>query len=280
MLDKVTLIIDGNYLCWRAYFAVGDLRHNDISTGVIFGFFSQLKSMLSTHYPANPIIAWDSAKNIRKQECSHYKERNDNPSDEEQQARMITIEQAKDLQRWALPQIGINNNYRLTGFEADDIIAKFVMTFDGPHVVVSGDDDLLQLLDYCSIYNPNHETTTNGMTFRKQNGLSPAQFAQIKAIAGCDTDNVKGVPTVGEKTAEKYVKGDLPTHYKTYQKIVENHNTIIETANLVQLPHKKCPELSTPAQNKFSKDGFKTVCDEYGLQSMIEDVDEWEELIV
>lgn len=273
------LIIDTHYLAWRAFFTTGGLSFEGIPTGVTFGFLKQLETLHHEFKPCEFIFAWDSRHNLRKEQLQEYKSRNDEISEEEKENRQLVAEQVRDLRRWALPAIGINQSYMACGFEADDVIAKYVMGTGEDCIIVSGDDDLLQLLDYCSIYNPAKEQTMNKMKFKKKYEIDPGLWGEVKAMAGCDSDNVPGVSGVGEKTAVKYLLGQVQPHTQTYKKIAENAERIAFLRQIVVLPHKQCPNLAPRDANEFNREGFREVCDAYGLSAIKKQEDIWREIV-
>ncbi len=278
----IYLIFDAHYLCWKAYFTMGDLSYAGTPTGVLVGFLNQVKRIAEEFRPCSLVFAWDSCAGVRREEFPDYKKRDKDLTEEEEQDRQIAMEQVKDLRRWALPKMGIHQNYILTGFEADDVIAQFVMIpKELSKTVVTGDDDLLQLLRWCSIYYPNKSKVINQTIFRKNYGIEPNRWADVKAIAGCPGDGVPGVPKVGEKTALSFVRGELGEHTASYKRIQENAENIRFYRRLVELPHSKCPELIEKEANSFDASGYKEVCDEYGLESFKDEqvMDNWGRII-
>ena len=121
----------------------------------------------------------------------------------------IAFDQFKQLRKRILPRIGFNNNHLQTGYEADDLIAKYVKDNAEELVIASADNDLLQLLYFADFLNLSKNKLITSKSFFSEYGILPAQWGMVKQIAGCSSDNVKGIQGVGEITAIKYLKGEL-----------------------------------------------------------------------
>jgi len=231
-------IVDCNYLCYRCMFGMlgVDLSAGDMETEVIFGFCKQLLS-LSSKFPITTwTFAWDSRKSFRKQIYPDYKgnRRKDVPP-KIMEIMEVAFPQFRQVRSELLPMMGFHNNFIQTGVEADDIIAVICDTQKSPVVIISSDNDLHQLLtDKISMFNLKKLYTKKD--FEKEHGIPPKKWGLVKAIAGCSTDNVKGVPGVGVVKAIKYINGDMPERYKAFKKIEESETIIERNRHLVVLP--------------------------------------------
>jgi len=144
----------------------------------------------------------------------------------------------------------------------------------GP-VIASSDDDLLQLLSpYTSIYNLGRKERYTEQKFIQDYGIQPQEWVEVKKIAGCSGDNVPGVPGVGEKTAIRYLRGELNPDTKAYQKIEQGRKIIERNEDLVSLPFPGTKgRLILP--NVFDVGSLKSVCRQFGFTKMTNNLDDW-----
>jgi len=267
-----TLLFDCHYLCHQARYSFKDLRRSDgIRTGVIYGFLSRI-IQFGTMFKTNQIIfCWDSNKSIRK---LHYPEYKKKPplSPEEYEELKIAKEQFELLRTDILPRIGFNNNLMKVGYEADDIIGIIVRDFLGEYVIIAGDEDMYQLLYGCRIWQPQKNKMMTAHKLWEEYNVRPPEWTMVKQIAGCTSDNVKGIKGVHNKTAIKYLRNKLSETSKVFQAIKsEEGQQIIERNRLlVSLPlaGMQAPVLAVDSLNI---DKFIEVCDEFELNSFLED---------
>ncbi|MGG1677665.1 DNA polymerase I [Neobacillus sp. NRS-1170] len=208
MLEKKKLVlIDGNSIAYRAFFAL-PLLNNDkgIHTNAVYGFTMMLMKILEDEKPTHMLVAFDAGKTtFRHKTFGEYKGgRQKTPPELSEQFPFI---------RELLDAYGISR-YELENYEADDIIGTLSLSAeqDGYEVkVISGDKDLTQL-------SSSHTTvgiTRKGITdieeytpghISEKYGLTPEQIIDMKGLMGDSSDNIPGVPGVGEKTAIKLLK--------------------------------------------------------------------------
>lgn len=251
------LILDCNNICYREAFARPNLSHNGKATGMIYGFLQQLTNLTRT-FDLPLCLCWDSDQSLRKQFYPEYKA-NRKEKDPGHLAQLDA------LRNGIMPRIGYHCHH-LEGYEADDLIACIARR-PGKHVIVSSDSDLCQLLnDRVTIYDPGKKITITWQSFSERHGIGPGQWAMAKAIAGDPSDNVVGVPGVGIKTAVKYIKGQASARInikiEAYEKIISRN------LKLVPLPWEGC-ELGPTPVSKFDAGEFESVCQEYGLYSLL-----------
>lgn len=271
-----TLLIDSNFLCHRAAYTVGNLEYNGVETGITYGFFNQLINVCKKVEPNNIIFFWDSKKSLRKELLPSYKEkRTSNKTEEEQQQWRQAYKQFSKIHKKLLPQIGLKNNFIQIGYESDDLIAQYVFEAkpDEYVVIASADDDLLQLLTKdCHIYNLGKNKLITAEDFEEEKGIAPELWQKVKMIAGCSSDNVPGVPGVGEKKAIQFLRGELNKNTKTYQKILDNKELIEFNKKLVVLPFEGTMKIHKRSnKNSFSMKQFLVMCREYGFSSFRND---------
>lgn len=282
MNNNINIIIDSHSVAWRCYYSMKDLSHEDIPTGVLYGFLKQLEIYYNKFYPCSFAFAWDSKKQYRKLEYPEYKQKRKAQTKEEKEKKQAVAEQINILRTYILPSFGFNQSWKLTGFEADDIIAKYVIKNHQKNkksLVISGDEDMYQLLFYTDIYNPAKNNIITEKTFYKKYNIDSGEWAQVKSIGGCASDNVQGIEGVGEKKAIEFIKDNMNYTTKTYKKIVNNLDKVLFYSKLVTLPHEKCPELSCKKKNVFDEEGFEDVCEVFGLDSILSNKILWYNIV-
>ncbi|MEJ5296989.1 MAG: 5'-3' exonuclease H3TH domain-containing protein, partial [Armatimonadota bacterium] len=206
MAGKKCILVDGNSLLYRAFFAIRYLSTRDgLPTNALYGFAGMLLKLLAEEEPDCVIVAFDAPeKTFRHEEYSDYKATRAPTPDELKQQAPLARELARALGFQVL---------EIPGYEADDIVgtcARLAERQGYDVLVVTGDLDELQLVSDrvkvavtgrgvsdITIYDP--------QAVRERFGLSPEQFVDYKALKGDTTDNIPGVPGVGDKTASKLV---------------------------------------------------------------------------
>jgi DNA polymerase-1 len=200
------ILIDAHSLIYRAYHALPPMSTSQgVVTNAIYGFTSMLPLVLASR-PEYAIAAFDVGKpSFRIEEYPEYKQgRKPMPDDLRHQ-----IELVRDLlEALSIPTIGIE------GFEADDVIGTLARKAEpaGLRVtIVSGDLDCLQLVtDRVEALVPRRGITDTALygpdQVRQRYGLEPTQLIDYKALRGDASDNVPGVPGVGEKTATQLIQ--------------------------------------------------------------------------
>ncbi|MBQ8174992.1 MAG: DNA polymerase I [Clostridia bacterium] len=213
---KKLLIIDGNSILNRAFFGIRALTDkNGRFTNAIFGLVNVLHRELSHLSPDYAAIAFDvHAPTFRKELYDAYKA-NRHGMPEELHAQL-------DDAKYCAERMGFCR-LELPGYEADDILGTVsAMTESDPdlHVyILSGDRDLLQLISprVSVLLAGNSETALfDRDAFFAKYGVEPEQFVDVKALMGDSSDNIPGVPGVGEKTAFRLIAthGSLDTVYE------------------------------------------------------------------
>ena len=207
ILTKKLVLIDGNSIAYRAFFAL-PLLNNDkgIHTNAVYGFTMMLMKILEDEKPTHILVAFDAGKTtFRHKTFSEYKGgRQKTPPELSEQFPYIR-ELLKAYQISA---------YELENYEADDIIGTLSLQAEkeGFEIkVISGDKDLTQLsspmttigitrkgITDIEVYTPRH--------IEEKYGLTPEQIIDMKGLMGDTSDNIPGVPGVGEKTAIKLLK--------------------------------------------------------------------------
>lgn len=237
------LLLDCNYLCYRAMHTTGNLSYKEVQTGVIYGFLRDVRSLQELHNTTSIAFCFDHGLNKRyamfpKYKSTRRQKRESAPPDEKK--LYAEMQRQIDLLRTEyLKEAGYRNVFFNEGYEADDVIASICHNLeeDEEAIIVSADHDLYQLLaPNVFIYNPSMKKMTTVESFVEEFHVPPRKWARVKAIAGCKTDDVPGVKGVGEITAAKYVSGDLNPDSATYVSIERDRALWKANLPLVKLP--------------------------------------------
>ena len=211
---KKLLIVDGNSILNRAFYGIRPLKTKDgLFTNAIYGMVTILERHLQTYTPDYFAVAFDMrAKTFRHEFSESYKANRHGMPEE----LAVQLEPAKDCLR-AMGALVLSKE----GFEADDILGTLAAMGEQEDVmtyIVTGDRDSLQLITEKT--NVVLATNTEPLLFDtaafvEKYGVQPSQFVDVKALMGDASDNIPGVPGIGEKTALKLISeyGDLDAIY-------------------------------------------------------------------
>jgi len=268
------IVCDVNYLCWRNYHSgMRDLTHHDIPTGVMFGLLRDIGTFQQEFSTTNIAFCFDGLESKRKEIYSGYKanrEKKKSEMSEDDRLKYIQmIKQIKRLQTQTLPDMGFRNLFAESGYEADDLIASFVQTHsDTECIIVSADHDLYQCLTKrVSLWNPTRREIYRVEDYLADWRLSVRQWRMVKAIAGCSSDDIPGAPGIGEKTAAKFLRGEMKPSGKQYESIMESEKTIRRNLKLVTLPLPGTPRCESTTDQVDRKKWNKAVRD-LGMNSL------------
>jgi DNA polymerase-1 len=214
------MLLDGNSLAFRAFYALpaeNFKTQGGLTTNAVYGFTAMLINLLRDEQPTHVGAAFDvSRQTFRKEKYPEYKE-----------GRSATPDEFRgqiDITKEVLGALGITVLAE-AGFEADDIIATLATQAEqaGYRVlIVTGDRDALQLVsDDVTVLYPVKGVSeltrfTPDAVFAKY-GLTPAQYPDFAALRGDPSDNLPGIPGVGEKTATKWI-----VEYGSLQSLVDS----------------------------------------------------------
>lgn len=212
-------LIDGHSIAYRAFFALPeDLRTSSGQvTNAAYGFTRMLIKLLSDHHPDGVAVAWDVGRQtFRTERYPDYKA--------QRAASPDTFKSQLPLIREVLDALGIPQ-VQAEGFEADDVIASVAADAvkDGWDVLcVTGDRDAFQLVsDHLKVlYTRRGITDTviaDAAYVESKYGIRPDQYVSYAALRGDNSDNLPGVPGVGEKTAARLI-----TEYGSLESIYEH----------------------------------------------------------
>lgn len=217
-MENTLIIIDGNSIINRAFYALPNMSNEaGLNTNAIFGFTRMMFKIIEEYRPTHMSVAFDKkAPTFRHKEYADYKAGRKKMPDELAEQ----LQPLKDL----LDKFNINR-LELEGYEADDIIgtiSKLGEENDFKVYIVTGDKDAIQLAS--------HKTTTlitkKGVadveeydydSVIERYEMTPTQFIDLKGLMGDKSDNIPGVPGVGEKTGIKLLK-----QYSSIENLIEH----------------------------------------------------------
>jgi DNA polymerase I len=223
MADELFLI-DGNSLAYRAFFALPEsiATSTGVPTNAIFGFASMLVKILTDYGPKATVVVWDAGSSGRKEVYSEYKAQRSSRPD-------LLKEQWPHLE--PLVDAFGYRNLKVDGYEADDVIASIAeraKAADPPVdvMVVTGDRDAYQLVDD----RVKIMTTSRGITDTRvydregvidRYGIPPELVPDFIGLKGDTSDNIPGVPGIGDKTA-----ADLLQRFGSLEQVLDSIDQI------------------------------------------------------
>lgn len=219
------MIVDGHSLAYRAFFALpveNFTTKDNQHTNAIYGFLSMLINLIKAEQPTHMAIAFDTSRqSFRTREYPDYKAtRSETPA--EFRGQIPLLQEA--LTAMSIPVLTKED------YEADDILATLATQGAGAGydvLVVSGDRDTIQLVTdevtllYPSVQGVSQLKRYDPPAVEERYGVRPAQYPDVAALVGETSDNLPGVPKVGEKTAVKWL-----TQFGTLDELLERAGEI------------------------------------------------------
>jgi len=278
------ILIDANNIAHIAFHSMKGLSYKGKRTGVIFGFLNEMFKIAKKFKSNDLIFCWDTSRknNLRKKIYPEYKANRDKDlTEQEKKEKKIGYKQFGILKNDVIPKLGFNSFVK-KGYEADDLIAYIVRStlVNDPILIVSTDQDLFQLLAFFNvkIYNTRKKKLIDKVKFEKQFNIIPEKWALVKTLAGCSSDNIKGIKGVGEKTAIKYLNNDMKKG-KIFEKIESNYKKmVLQNFNLVCLPYINKDFKLELKKTELSRKAFIEVFDKYGFRTFEKEFKQWEEV--
>ncbi len=246
--QRTLLLLDGHSLAYRAFHALPDTLRTDTGqlTNAVYGFTSMLLKLLADREPDAVIVAFDRGRDVERTAAfPEYKANRAEPP-EEFRPQVDLIKQV--LGALDIPVI------ELEGVEADDVLATLATraVAAGTHAyVVTGDRDAMQLVadDLTVLYTLRGMSELAEMTpaaVEERYGVPPERYVELAALRGDTSDNLPGVPGVGDKTAAKLLTsfGDLDTIYERLDEVpgkkvpamlAEHRDQVLTNRDIMQL---------------------------------------------
>ena len=267
------MILDGNSIINRAFYGIRMLNAPDgTPTNAVYGFLSTFRRVFDLAQPQAVCVAFDvHAPTFRHEQYALYKAQR-KPMPEELAVQMPLLKQTLDY-------MGVRR-LELAGWEADDLlgtVARRCEAADWTCDVVTGDKDSLQLItDSTHVFNVKTrmgQTDTIEYTperFREEYGFDPIRMIDLKALMGDSSDNIPGVPGIGEKTAK-----DLLVRFGTVADIYRD----LDALDIKPGVRKKLTEGRESAQLSFDLATIRTDAPiDFALESAVWDHDYQPEL--
>jgi len=252
------LLVDGHYYLYRSFFAIRGLKNSrGEPTNAIYGFIKALRKMLADVKPDRAAVIWDCGLPARRTELqpAYKQNRTEMPED---------LRPQEDWLQKNTPLLGVAC-LEIQNTEADDLIASYAVQArrEGVEVVIATNDkDILQLVgEGISIYSTVKNDIQEGgfallgnEAVRGKWGVDPARIGDVLALTGDSSDNIPGVPGIGEKTAAALINehGSLSAilenpaaiaNPKLREKLAAHRDLIVANREMVRLDdHLALPE--------------------------------------
>jgi DNA polymerase-1 len=202
-MAETILLIDGMYLVYSSFYSHQAMRTiQGEPTGAVFGFISRVESLIQELRPDRLAVAFDAkAKNFRRDLYPEYKAKRLQPPEELIQQLPLIKEYLEYRGIYFLEKAGL---------EADDIIALLARRYAaaGSDVLIfSADKDLFQLVaERISVFHPKLKQKLDRAGVKDFFGIYPEQIVDYLSLAGDASDNIPGIPGIGDKTATKLIE--------------------------------------------------------------------------
>jgi DNA polymerase-1 len=272
-------LIDGNSYVYRAYYAIKELTNSKgFPTNAIYGFTNMLLRIIRERTPDAVVVSFDSpAPTERHKRYEQYKaHRPETPGDLLVQVPHIR----KMVSAFHIPV------FEIPGYEADDIlgtIARMAASRDNQVFIVTGDKDMLQMVDEkIKVYDPMKERLLDEAYVKKRYGVEPARIPDFMALTGDAVDNIPGIKGVGEKTARDLLTrfrdiDDLIGHTEKIQReklrhLVEASTEVVKLSRELATLNTSVPlkiDLDDIAMKEFDWDALLQLFSEYEFRSLL-----------
>ena len=278
-----TILIDSSNLLHRAVWITENARPN-VNPSYIF--LTSVKKYIDMFNCKNVYSVWDKrlirgVKNYRRlSKQVEYK----GTRDEEKNARVFSHE---DKTTELLNSLGVKNMYPGI-LEADDVISWMTKKLEGQTVVVSVDQDMLQLVsENTTVYSPIKDVLIDNAGFEQHTGVTIDNFLRYKSMVGDKSDNLPGIDRCGPKTAIKLIS-ECPTDQLLEEKLGSEklkpykHNLEMIDLNKGLEHHPGDVELYEKQYNELIEQKpdfklFKQLCEESGMHTILKKIHVWEE---
>ncbi|MEN4785155.1 DNA polymerase I [Pantoea agglomerans] len=218
--ENPLILVDGSSYLYRAYHAFPPLTNSaGEPTGAMYGVLNMLKSLLAQYNPSHVAVVFDAkGKTFRDELFEHYKSHRP-PMPDELRAQIEPLHEM--VRAMGLPLLAVS------GVEADDVIGTLALEAEkkGLSVLIStGDKDMAQLVTPAiTLINTMNNTILGPEEVEQKYGVPPALIIDFLAMMGDSSDNIPGVPGVGEKTAQALLQGlgSMQTIYDNLDKVAD-----------------------------------------------------------
>lgn len=295
------VLIDGNSLTY-AYHNGTKLSSGGIQTQAIFGMMNGIREILVNRHVDKVLVLWDSTTNWREKAFKEYKAQRN--KDEKLKKMREEVRNVRPMIRQALKAMGVTQ-LMVQDWEADDLAGYFATSYSsmGKDVrLITGDKDWIQLVNSKTTWHdPIRDRTVSRTNFKEFTGVStPDQFIDMKALVGDASDNINGVPGIGEKCAlallddygsvNEFLK-DVnhatalrPSVSRWKKKLLDfamNSDRLALYARNIRLMDLRKMNLADHdgkkvlIRGKYSRKMLQHICDKYAFNSINRRLDDW-----
>ncbi|RTY55918.1 DNA polymerase I [Pantoea sp. YU22] len=218
--ENPLILVDGSSYLYRAYHAFPPLTNSaGEPTGAMYGVLNMLKSLLTQYNPSHVAVVFDAkGKTFRDELFEHYKSHRP-PMPDDLRAQTAPLHEM--VKAMGLPLLAVS------GVEADDVIGTLALQAEKegrPVLISTGDKDMAQLVTpNITLINTMTNTILGPEEVEQKYGVPPALIIDFLAMMGDSSDNIPGVPGVGEKTAQALLQGlgGMRAIYDNLDKVAE-----------------------------------------------------------
>lgn len=218
--ENPLILVDGSSYLYRAYHAFPPLTNSaGEPTGAMYGVLNMLKSLLAQYNPSHVAVVFDAkGKTFRDELFEHYKSHRP-PMPDDLRAQTAPLHEM--VKAMGLPLLAVS------GVEADDVIGTLALQAEKegrPVLISTGDKDMAQLVTpNITLINTMTNTILGPEEVEQKYGVPPALIIDFLAMMGDSSDNIPGVPGVGEKTAQALLQGlgGMRSIYENLDKVAE-----------------------------------------------------------
>lgn len=276
--NEVTILVDVSGLCHRFYHSVKNITVSQVPITIGTRMFDTIQQ-IGFQFKTNKFVFLFEGGDLKRKELfPEYKIKRTAKKEElslEEKESMECLQTTMNDLSVDLKYVGFNNCFSEKGYEADDLIATITRNDClCPYIIVSSDGDLYQLLaSNVSMFSPvmkNVDGTYGKLityeNFKHSHNFNPEHWWKVKALAGCNTDEVPGVFGIGEAKAIAFFNKELKEDSKAYKKIMTDESRALYKRNipLVKLPFDGCSPI-TLLENSFKKKNFIEMCEKYKI---------------
>lgn len=268
-MKKKLVLIDGKNRVYGSEWGKG-LYYKGQRTSGILTFLTTLRTYAGKYKAENIIVCWDSYSKKRRELYKDYKK--GRPKDKIYKEILSEIEILEKM----LDSLGIKQ-YRVEGYEADDLIGDIAKTSTYDKIIISNDSDMWQLLgDDVTIKHGNKVMTEE--LLKQNTGLTPDEFLLRKIIVGDVSDNIRGIEKIGEKTFQKILddSGSMDS-FLDHPKIQKHTELIQRNYELIALEKLGLKETEKVLNEDRKVDfaSFRSQCFKLRLFSIVKRFQTW-----
>lgn len=274
-----TLIIDGNNLVHRCFWTAKNQvkRNADVNLTNLHIYFTlnAIYSYVNKYKPDKTITVWDEKKdyqvNVRKTEFAGYKGNRTKDS---------TPHENNDAIKTMLSYLNVPSIFPRE-LEADDIVAYICKNITGHKVIVSVDQDFLQLVnDETILFDPIRKKEFTCNRFEELTGYTREDWMTVKCLKGDKSDNVPGIPGFGKVRVQKYLDGNITLDEEQQQTFNTNLSlfSLDKIEEMVEESKYYQDQLDTPVVSNWNR--FIEECKQYDFHRILNNQETWHTLFL